>query len=1523
MSYPVTIPAPYTGYGFGNSEWGSQLAFEHSGAQYAFLTQDGAGGLGSGDLKPHCMKSTDFGLTWTEVDAAGAPTISHVSGTNGTMYTVWRDGATVYLLSVNRPSSGTVSGFDVWTFDLGTGAWSGSAATYTTPVVHVQNGNIVNVQVAVRGAGDFVLYYSGAPETVAGFPRSRVYYATFDGATFGAGTLLPGQAGNATAYSAMYACADGSGVTHFLYAGGGAGLGTDISHVGLTAAGAFGALSLITGDFAEIGFVDAQNSSQLVLIPGTPDRVGIVCNTYESGAFDVAMRMFYGDATLNPTWASSVVLPTDATALEIFSDNNFLLNQACTLTANNGKLTCFWTVPFPDYGDRIISTGGVEPWGICYDQNGHVWSCDFNTGQLFKFSTTSLFLVDTIALANCNQCCYDAGTNTIWATYDPGTGRVVAKIDATTDAIIGSYAVGSSSTLGGLLSDGTRIWVANSNDNTVTVLLAADGSLVATVPTGAQPGAVCFDGASVWTANQSGSTVTKITAATQAAVGTYPVGAQPQGIVSDGTSVWVSDGGYSPDFFQSLEKLDKGTGAVAATYALGDSAVDLFLGLAWDPTTGTVWMCDGYGGGGNNLVYAVNAADGTVTGTYDAYPDGAPLLLCLARGGISIGVTVWISNNNFAFLTELQLAFANPVRVYEVHADAATLAWSKPALFLEAPAFTGAPPVFATQVYSYATSKGVALLSVWYNSGDNVLAEYSLVAEPSPDVEAWLVIREPSIGLTDRSNYLYKSSGVQHSWTQEVRQRGQATVDLVVPSGDSYSPTRATQLFLYDQTAAGFTRVFAGIIQDVEDRWLDNAGTRRLAVTAMSMESVFDTVYAEPTQYVDKTCGFILTDLFNRFESGCPVTLGVIDAGETIPLLNVKKGDRLSDIFTQLATTSLFTWGVNPVDLKLNFRDPSSDPAPFTLTSEDVLWDTPNWKVRGADFRDKQGVRVGFDAFPHSMEFFPVSGAQQSFTLRNPAQQVVKCYVTLSTCNTATGSFSGVPSPGDTVTIGPNAAPWIANHAYALGGQVVVGGFVQEVTTAGTTGATQPAFGTATGDTTADFTVVWTCRGPSGFSTGTYTYTWVAVLDNTQFGQVLIDPTVAGCAQNLADAINATPLFRRVRFSLPTWENSQCNAISVTGTGFTLQQKAAGSGWVAAMSATGTAFSWSSGTTSGGTSPQGSVGPNLGATADIGVFASGTSSAADSLVYTEGSAAVYLTTPRPVTPVGLNIEYTRVDGDVTEVEDSALIAQIAALTGGTGVYAQFTDQSSTGLISTSADAALQMIQQALAAFKVPPATFRFDTLRPGLRAGMTLAAAISKPVGASTLLDGLWVIESVDASLIEPAKVPYLTPELGHYRYTVSCVNVNQIGSWLDFWNGGGGGGGGSSSLVATSGGAVNSGGQPSLLLEVNTSPNLSQAVLNLKNGAHVTVTDGGAGDVTIDAPVMLGDSGSGGAAGVAPAPAAGDAAAGKFLKADATWEVSTVGLSLTITTAKLTGGGSNGSMTFVNGVLTSQVAAT
>jgi len=46
------------------------------------------------------------------------------------------------------------------------------------------------------------------------------------------------------------------------------------------------------------------------------------------------------------------------------------------------------------------------------------------------------------------------------------------------------------------------------------------------------------------------------------------------------------------------------------------------------------------------------------------------------------------------------------------------------------------------------------------------------------------------------------------------------------------------------------------------------------------------------------------------------------------------------------------------------------------------------------------------------------------------------------------------------------------------------------------------------------------------------------------------------------------------------------------------------------------------------------------------------------------------------------------------------------------------------------------------------------------------------------------------------------------------------------------------------------------------------------------------AADLTLTVATMTGDSGAGGARGVVPAPAAGDAAAGKYLKASGAWDI-------------------------------------
>jgi hypothetical protein len=717
---------------------------------------------------------------------------------------------------------------------------------------------------------------------------------------------------------------------------------------------------------------------------------------------------------------------------------------------------------------------------------------------------------------------------------------------------------------------------------------------------------------------------------------------------------------------------------------------------------------------------------------------------------------------------------------------------------------------------------GIGVSHACAGSPSNVTGGNPLTPPVPP--QAWLIVNEPGLSFTDRSSFLYMD-GSKHSFDLKLRERGTANYTLVSDPQDptsaplSYAPTMGQPIYLYDQNISGYTLVFAGLIQDYTVRWVGIGGLRFIDVTAVSLESVFDTVYAEPMQFVNQTCGAILTALFNAFENGCPVSLGNIQAGPQIALFNAKLGDKLSDLFSQLATTAEFTWGVNPATQQLFFQLPTATPAPFTIDSSKVLWDSISQKYDNADYRNRQAVQLSFDAFPHSEEYFVGSG-QTQFTLMRPLEQGVNAYVTTATPNTATASFSGQPSPGDTIGIGPAAGAWQGpSHIYALGGYIIVSGFVFQVTTAGTSGLTEPNFlaFTVTGDTVSDNSVIWTCRGTATLGSVITTYEFVTALDNTQYGQILIGATLAQTVQNTVDAMNAAAPYggtpatngKGLTVSLPTWENSQVNAISVTGTGFTVTQKIPGSGNVAALSRTGSAFAWSAANTSGGTSPQTPVGPNEPAWLSIAIYAAGTSTSAPGLIYTPGSAVVNLATPLN-SGTNLVVEYTRTDGNVIEVENTPLVAALAAISHGTGKYQQSTDQSSTGLIDTSAAAGLQFAQQILATFDITQQKFSLEFYRPGILPGQVLTLALNSPLN---VMNGSYLVLGIKGELV-PC-FPWLdnpnAPNAGHYRFSADLINVNLIGTDLAFWLGLGGGGAGGSgtagALVATSGSTGQTGG--------------------------------------------------------------------------------------------------------------------
>ena len=193
----------------------------------------------------------------------------------------------------------------------------------------------------------------------------------------------------------------------------------------------------------------------------------------------------------------------------------------------------------------------------------------------------------------------DAGVLAAAAAVAAALCVVAEAPAASAGAVVETITVGSAPL--GVSSDGTHVWVANYDSDTVTELDASTGAVVQTITVGSEPvrrllrrhprlgherpaatrsrswtppparssrpspwaaipAAVSSDGTHVWVANSDGNTVTELDASTGAVVQTITVGSSPGSVSSDGTDVWVAntDG-------DTVTELDAATGAVVQT----------------------------------------------------------------------------------------------------------------------------------------------------------------------------------------------------------------------------------------------------------------------------------------------------------------------------------------------------------------------------------------------------------------------------------------------------------------------------------------------------------------------------------------------------------------------------------------------------------------------------------------------------------------------------------------------------------------------------------------------------------------------------------------------------------------------------------------------------------------------------------------------------------------------------------------------------------------------------------------------
>ncbi len=187
------------------------------------------------------------------------------------------------------------------------------------------------------------------------------------------------------------------------------------------------------------------------------------------------------------------------------------------------------------------ATLGNRPYGIAFDGT-NIWTANFGSPGSVSIITPQApytVLTKTTGFNTPVGILYDGAY--IWVTdYTAGT---LLKLDSA-GTILQTVTVGVNPYYPAF--DGANIWVPNSGGNSITVVQASTGNVVATINSDASnqltgPFGASFDGERVLITNYGGNSVTLFKAADLSFIANLATGAGtlPNGACSDGVNFWV------------------------------------------------------------------------------------------------------------------------------------------------------------------------------------------------------------------------------------------------------------------------------------------------------------------------------------------------------------------------------------------------------------------------------------------------------------------------------------------------------------------------------------------------------------------------------------------------------------------------------------------------------------------------------------------------------------------------------------------------------------------------------------------------------------------------------------------------------------------------------------------------------------------------------------------------------------------------------------------------------------------------
>jgi hypothetical protein len=185
----------------------------------------------------------------------------------------------------------------------------------------------------------------------------------------------------------------------------------------------------------------------------------------------------------------------------------------------------------------VVSVLPNFPVGVTFD-GARVWTANFQAGSV-SIVTPGASIPWTVTTVNVNMlvpwgALYD-GTN-VWIT-DAVLGLLRLDSQGT---VLQTVTIGSNNLSS--VYDGGNIWTPAHNDNTVWVVRASSGAVLATLTGNGLDGpvAAAFDGDRIVVTNQAGGSVSLWRAGDFTPLGSFSVPGSPTGVCSDGTNFWIA-----------------------------------------------------------------------------------------------------------------------------------------------------------------------------------------------------------------------------------------------------------------------------------------------------------------------------------------------------------------------------------------------------------------------------------------------------------------------------------------------------------------------------------------------------------------------------------------------------------------------------------------------------------------------------------------------------------------------------------------------------------------------------------------------------------------------------------------------------------------------------------------------------------------------------------------------------------------------------------------------------------------------